>query len=191
MDRMNRLVGFRSRKAAQAAAYFIGLNKSKIDKLKLIKLMYLSERESIDKRGRPMVFDEFYSMKDGPICSDTLNGLNGQLDKSIWRLYIINVDNKTIKLSDNIRHEDLKEMSKSDFDIMSVVWKKFGHMTSSQIRAWTHENCHEYKLVIRGRFPISYRDIYSALGHDDLDQIEETVKEHRSLEAALECRSLT
>jgi len=67
-NRRNRLVGFESRKAAQAAAYFTGLSKSRIDKLKLIKLIYLSEMESIDKRRRPMFFDEFYSMKAGPIC---------------------------------------------------------------------------------------------------------------------------
>lgn len=190
-NRRNRLVGFESRKAAQAAAYFTCLSKSKIDKLKLIKLMYLSERESINKRRRPMFFDEFYSIKDGPICSDALNALNGDLDTNIWGGYLKLDNRKTISLVDNYRKEDLSEVSVSDFSILEAVWGKFGHMTSCDIRSWTHENCREYKLITFGRLPISYRDIYSALGFDNLDQIEDIVKEHRSLEVALECRSRT
>jgi uncharacterized phage-associated protein len=126
----NRLVGFRSRKAAQAAAYFACKSRSKSDKMKLIKLLYLIERESIKQRGRPMLFDEFYSMKDGPICSDALNGINGELDKPIWNKYLIKVDNKTIKPTKTFSDSDLDEISKSDLEILAHVWTQFGHMTS-------------------------------------------------------------
>ena len=40
------LVGFRPRKAAQVAAFFAS-QENPIEKLKLIKLIYLSERESL------------------------------------------------------------------------------------------------------------------------------------------------
>jgi uncharacterized phage-associated protein len=176
--------GFRSKKAAQAAGYFVHRNMPKIDKMKLIKLLYLAERESIEKRGRPMFFDQYFSMKDGLICSSALNGINGQLDHLIWSSYILKTDRKTIKPVGPLTPKDQDQVSKSDLDILDDVQKKFGHMTASQIRHWTHQNCTEYQKVLMGRRPISYRDIYAALKFDDPDKMAELVKEHASLEAA-------
>jgi uncharacterized phage-associated protein len=82
-----KLLGFRSRKAAQVSALFLARESGRMDKLKLIKLLYLTERESMAVRGRPIFYDEFYSLKDGPICSTALNSLNGELDKDIWSNY--------------------------------------------------------------------------------------------------------
>lgn len=42
------------------AGFFARRNGFRIEKLKLIKLLYLIERESIDIRGRPMIYDEYY-----------------------------------------------------------------------------------------------------------------------------------
>jgi uncharacterized phage-associated protein len=84
-----KLLGFRSRKAAQVSALFLARESDgRMDKLKLIKLLYLTERESMAARGRPIFYDEFYSLKDGPICSTALNCLNGELDKDIWSNYV-------------------------------------------------------------------------------------------------------
>jgi len=57
--------------------------------MKLIKLIYLSERESVRSRGRPMIFDEFYSLKDGPISLNALNGINGNTDIGKEEIYSI------------------------------------------------------------------------------------------------------
>lgn len=102
--------------------------------------------------------------------------MNGDLDKNIWDRYLKLDNRKTIRLVCKCSKEDLNEVSVSDFSILEFVWGKFGHMTSSDIRSWTHENCIEYKFITFGRLPISYRDIYSALGFDNLDQIEDIVK---------------
>ncbi len=71
--------GFRSQKTAQICAFFASRNRSPIDKLKLIKLIYFSEREFLSKYNNSMLFDEFYSLPHGPICSNALNGINGRL----------------------------------------------------------------------------------------------------------------
>ena len=56
------LVGFKSRKAAQMAAFFAVKsampNHGMIEKLKLIKLIYFSEREHLKQYRLPMLFDE-------------------------------------------------------------------------------------------------------------------------------------
>jgi uncharacterized phage-associated protein len=180
----SRPVGFRSKKAAQAAAYFVHQNMPTIEKMKLIKLLYLAERESIEKRGRPMFFDKFFSMKDGPICSNALDGINGQLDQAIWADYISKIDRKTIKSVGPLVPAAQDQISKSDLSILQDVQKKFGHMPAHQIRSWTHKNCPEYKSVSVGRREISYRDIYAALKFENPDEMAEIVKEHASIEAS-------
>jgi len=72
-DLFDPLNGFQSRKAAQIAASFAIKSGGRIEKLKLIKLIYLSERQFASDHDRPMLYDEFYSLKDGPICSSSLN----------------------------------------------------------------------------------------------------------------------
>jgi uncharacterized phage-associated protein len=83
------LVGFESRKAAQISAYFADKEGGSIEKLKLIKLIYLAEREFVKRHGLPMLYDEFFSLKDGPVCSSTLNGINGSIDKDTIRGMIL------------------------------------------------------------------------------------------------------
>jgi uncharacterized phage-associated protein len=71
------LVGFKLKKAAQLAAYFSVQSEGLIEKLKLIKLIYLTERRFIANHKHPMLYDELYSLPHGPICSSTLNGIDG------------------------------------------------------------------------------------------------------------------
>jgi uncharacterized phage-associated protein len=80
--------GFDEIKSAQMAGYFAQRSAEKLDKLKLIKLIYLSEREHLKRHSLPMTFDEFYSLKDGPIASAALNGLDGRLRLSLWDNWI-------------------------------------------------------------------------------------------------------
>jgi uncharacterized phage-associated protein len=181
MIRQN-LLGFRSRKAAQVSAIFLARAGGRMDKMKLIKLLYLTERESLAKRGRPIFYDEFYSLKDGPICSNALDGLNGQLDKDVWSAYVRKEGSKDILLVAEREHD---EISESDFDILDSVWDQFGFMTTSQVRRWTHLHCSEYREVSSGCLPIDYRQIARALQLDDPNEIGDRVDEYRSLNAAL------
>ena len=138
------LVGFRSEKAAQVVAYFLNLAGGRLDKLKLVKLLYLLERESVRTRGRLALYDEYYSLKHGPVCSSALNGLNFDLDEKVWSRYIAKVGRQDVYKVSGLTAEDFDEISASDAEILDQLWKQFGHMTSSQIRNWTHDNCPEY-----------------------------------------------
>lgn len=182
---MENLVGFRAKKAAQIAAHYIKRAGNEIDKLKLIKLLYLTERESVEVRGRPMLYDEYYSLKDGPICSNSLNGLNHQADDSVWRDYV-GVDGAQRRfLPRELTEADEDQFSKSDRKVMEAVWQKFGHMTSSQVRNWTHLHCEEYTEISSGRLPIDLRDMAAAVGVENPDEVVRHMSEYRSIEAAV------
>lgn len=178
------LVGYRSEKAAQVSANFLRLAAGRMDKLKLIKLLYLFERESAARRGRLALFDEYYSLKHGPVCSSSLNALNGNLDEAIWSKYISRHGKKDVYLNKNVSRDHFDQISRSDQHLIEGIWERFSWMTASQIRNWTHENCPEYTEVEEGRIPIKVEMIAEAVGVDPND-FEASVDEYRSASAVM------
>ena len=179
------IVGFRSRKAAQITAYFGSLAHGTIEKLKLIKLIYLAERECISRHGRPMLFDEFYSLPHGPICSATLNGIDGLGDEGIWDRYVARNGNIIVPVK-KMDRDDLDEVSNVEFNVIMDTWERFGGRTSSQLRNYTHDNCPEYvEVPIGSRLPISYKDVFEAVGIDDAEEQAEELEEFRRIESRL------
>ena len=176
------LVGFDSRKAAQIAAYFAQRDNCRIEKLKLIKLMYLAERESMSRHAHPMFYDEYYSMKHGPVCSSSLNGIDGNLDHATWGTYVVNTDN-VVTPTGRFSRDDLDEVSDAEVAIIEHLWRRFGHMNASAIRNYTHDHCPEYVEVSRGRLPISPGDVYTALGKDSPAALADEIRSFRRLES--------
>jgi len=180
------LVGFNSRKAAQLCAWFASKSSSGIAKLKLIKLVYLAERENLALYGQPMLFDEMFSLEHGPVCSNTLNGINECNDLPIWKQFISLTD-RTVKAVKPFDPDIYDDMSPADLEVLETTWSSFGHMTSSQIRNYTHKFCPEYTEVTSGRIEIDYKDIFRALGDAEIEAEaqSESIKAYRRAEAVL------
>ena len=178
------LVGFRSRKAAQVCARFALLNDGIIEKLKLIKLIYLSERKILGEQSRPMLFDELFSLPHGPICSSTLNGIDGAYGE-VWDEFIARNGNEVVALK-KFDRDDFDELSDAELDVMNDVWARFGNMTASQLRNYSHVNCPEYTETT-GRIPIAYREVLEAMGVRDADAefIDREISEFRREESIL------
>lgn len=180
------LVGYKSRKAAQLCAYFAVKDGGMIDKLKLIKLIYLTERKCLAEWHRPMLFDEMFSLQHGPICSNTLNGIDQAFQKPLWEGFIKRHGNKVVATK-KLSRDDLDEISDAEFDIVEDIWRRFGGYTASRLRNFTHDNCAEYTDVTSGRIPISYKEILEALrvSAEDAEAIEREISELRREESAL------
>lgn len=180
----HKLVGFQSEKAAQAVAYFINRQSEPIEKLKLIKLLYLAEREFMGKYGQPMFYDEFFSLPHGPICSNILDGINGKLDKAFWSKYVSKNANKVVLVCP-VTRDDLDEISDAELEILNIIWESFGWMTSGQIRNHTHKHCPEYVEIKEGRVPIYYTELFKVLGADNPQFLSEEVEQYRKTKAIL------
>jgi uncharacterized phage-associated protein len=185
------LVGFKSRKAAQMAAFFALKSATPkhgtIEKLKLIKLIYLSEREYLKQYHLPMLFDELYSLPHGPICSATLNGIDGKLcdgDETLWGEFIARNGNVVVAMK-KFALESFDAISKREIKILKFAWHRFGDMTASQLRNYSHENCPEYTEIEKGRIPISYREVMEALGvgKAEADAIDDNIRDIRRKES--------
>src|SRR5260221_8121808 len=82
---------FNERRTAQTVAMLLRLRNAPMSYLKLMKLLYLVERESLIRWGRPFTFDRPVSMKEGPVLSNTLNLIKDDSppqDNSYWKTFI-------------------------------------------------------------------------------------------------------
>lgn len=158
-------------KRAQIAAYFLKKRGGSTTTMALVKLMYLADRESLDKYGFPISWDQPFAMEHGPVPTETYNcikGENGQCGDD-WPQFVSSPGgpkNRDLHLVSQIELEDLDELSDADFEILEVTWAKFGWMTASQLREWTHKNCPEWVDPGKSSKPIPYEDIFKALKKD-------------------------
>ena len=65
-ERTLQVMAFREDKATALAAAFLERAGGELEYLKLLKLMYLAERESLRVLGSSLMEDTFVSMKHGP-----------------------------------------------------------------------------------------------------------------------------
>ncbi len=156
--------GFNEALAAQVAAFFIERSGGEIPVLKLVKLVYLSDRESMSKTGYPITNDQFVSMPHGPVNSLTLNFIDGHCQSSNWSALISDRANHMVGLSKTITRDDLDELSDFDITILEDVWKKFGKMDRWEIRDWTHEHCPEWEDPKGSCIPIPHERVLKYLG---------------------------
>ena len=156
---------FDHEKAVQVAAFFIRKSGGEIDKLKLVKLSYLADRLSFEKRSAPINFDDFFSLPHGPVPSSMLNGLDKKFDGP-WEVIAVN----GIKIS-LLNEVETDRLSQNDLAILDEIWNKFGLMSTWTLRNWTHKNLAEYENVTSGRASIGYDEILEALGNEDASVI--------------------
>ena len=160
---------YSDRKAAQVAAFFLLKSPNKrLEIVKLMKLLYLAERESIKRYHSPLLWDCMVSMPHGPVLSQTLDYINGHLESSPdgWEDWISDRENHEVSLKKDITEDDLTALSQADIELLNDIWQRFGHMSSWELRKWTHKNCHEWEDPKGSAFPIPYERLLKVLGFD-------------------------
>jgi len=180
------VVGFQSRKAAQMCAYFAVKSEGTIEKLKLAKLVYLAERRFLEETSYPLLFDVFYSLPHGPICSGVLNGIDGIVHEVIWGEFLARNGNLVVALK-KFPRETFDEMSDAEIENLQETWSQFGKKTASQLRNYTHEHCPEYTETKKGRIAITYKEVFKALGvaEKEAEMLDNEIKSCRRAEALL------
>ena len=84
---------FNEAKATQAAALMPELRGGQMSYLKLIKLLYLLDREALLRWGRPITTDTYIAMDNGPVVSRICDLIREEPDPRsgtgrVWRKYI-------------------------------------------------------------------------------------------------------
>ncbi|SLN63898.1 hypothetical protein ROA7450_03357 [Roseovarius albus] len=171
------------KKAAQTIAFFAMQEGGIINVLKVVKLVYLADRESLRLRGHPIQDEVRVSMPHGPVNSTTLDYLNGAYrDDGGWSEYLQDRSNNNVGLSDSsMNNEALTALSDGDMDILENVWRQFGHMDRYDLADWTHNHVAEWQDPQGSSRLIPLDRMMTAVG---LDRPIERAKELESLNRA-------
>lgn len=135
------------RKVVQMAAFFGQKQGSVINVLKLTKLLYLADRESLTRYGRPITYDRPVSMPHGPVLSralDLINGFASGAATAQWDEWMSARSDHDVEVKRKFSRPDLDELSDADLEILDTVWRRFGTMDPWTLRDWTHSNCREW-----------------------------------------------
>lgn len=174
---------FDVRKAARVAAFFAKMEGGVINILKLVKLIYLADRESMDQRDHPITGDDLRAMKFGPMNSVTLDCLNGGAAGKMadWQAFIAARAENDISLAGLIDLEDLDELSRSDLRILQGTWDRFKDVNQWELAQWTHDFCPEWSDPGNSSREITYAEIFRHLGKRDPDELAAEVLALRNL----------
>ena len=177
---------FNERKVAQMAAFLLGKGGDRMPHLKLMKLLYLADREALERYGFPISGDCIVAMPHGPVLSMTLNLMDGDVESlpGGWDSLISDKENYELSLKDSVTRSDLDELSQADIDVLEAVWARFGHMGKYEIRDFTHDHCPEWTDPNGSSNPISYEKVFRALGRskDVAAKLCARIEDERSLD---------
>lgn len=182
---------YSEKKAAQVAAYFIFREGGRIEILKLMKLMYLAERESLHRYGEPITGDNFYSMNHGPVLSITLDHMNNfiESEEDGWESWISDREDHMLALRVS---EDptpkLLQLCDADLEVLESVYKEFGQYTGVELRHLTHKICTEWEDPNYSSIPIPYSRVLKCVGHDPdvAMEIDQKIAEQRRIDDIFE-----
>ena len=162
-------------KAAEVAAFFLLKAEAALHIIKIMKLMYLAERESLLNFAEPLIGDSLVSMQHGPVLSATYSQMRGDGQEDAQILWDSWIDERTghgVCIKPQHRHlnpdSELLSLSDSDVDILNTVWTKFGHMNTWALRDYTHTAAvPEWQDPDGSSLPISYTQLFKAAGKPD------------------------
>ena len=146
-------------KATRLIAYILD-RLGPLDKVKLAKLLYIAERDHFLRHGRPIVGDDAYAMRWGPVLSKTLDALNGQLAHGGRLFESVCVHNNTVSLA---RRPEEPLLESSERAVAEDVLQEYGDLPSWGLVRRTHR-FPEYRATYQEgtSTPIPYETILRA-----------------------------
>ena len=156
---------FQIGKCTEAVCEFLDRAGGQINVMKLVKLLYLLDRLSLDRRGIPVVGGDYLSMRNGPVTSEVLDLINsgrlqGEADPR-WEQCLSDRVNHEIKLE---RKPARLHISDAEIGLIDAIWAEHGGRDQWQLRDWCHDHCGEWTPLARGCAPIAVERIAQSLG---------------------------
>ncbi len=165
------------KKATAAVARLLEKSGGETECLRLIKLIYLADRDSIIRRGVPIVGGRYFSMRCGPTIGAVMNFVNRECVAPKWADHISPRKGNILKLT---APPDYGSLSQSEIDILDGVVEEHASRTTTALVRWCHHYCPEYERVFWGRKSIEVESILRA-GGKTADKIHKVVKEAEEL----------
>lgn len=173
-------------KATEAACLLIDRGGGQMNVMKLVKLIYLLDRLSLDRRNSPVCGGDYLSMRNGPVTSEVLDLVNagrlmGESDQR-WEQCVSNRTNHEVKLENMPARVHLSD---AEVSLLDEIWAEHGTKDQWQLINWCHHHCKEWVPVTNGCAPIAVEQVGIALRNSpeqvnrlrqeavELDQLDE------------------
>lgn len=126
---------FRERKALEAVSYILERipEGTRTEYLKVVKLLYLADRQLMLDRGRTITGDQMNALPNGPILSTTLDLLEGEIDG--WGEHLTNPQQYVVELVQPVAPAAL---SRADMKALDSVLAEHGAKTWQELIEFTH-----------------------------------------------------
>lgn len=114
----------KDRKSKEILTYFTNKEGGKINRMKAMKLIWLSNRLHLREYGRPITNEQYFAMKNGVVPSRILD-LSREKNKDGHDVIIGEAANTLV-------------FSKSDIKIMEIIYAAFGDKTQFELSDLSH-----------------------------------------------------
>jgi uncharacterized phage-associated protein len=172
---------FNETKATQAAARLLTLRGGPMSYVKLIKLLYLADREALIRWGRPITTDRYVSLDNGPVVSRIYELIRDEPAPSsfrIWRKFISVPEDYEVRL---LGDPGSGELSRPEQELIDEVFAQHGRQNRWAIVDYTR-SLPEWANPDGGAMSIEVREILTAA--------HKTEEEISAIEEALESAAL-
>src|SRR5437016_6053727 len=103
--------------------------------MKLVKLVYLLDRLSLERRGIPVVGGAYFSLPNGPITSEFLDLVNSGehwgVQNCRWEEFISDRQNHEVGLAKDAGQDHLSE---SELEMVAAVYREHGARNQWELR---------------------------------------------------------
>lgn len=158
---------YKERKATQAACLLLDRASGEMNYMVLIKLLYLADREALLRWGRPITFDRYVSMDQGPVLSRTLDLINEGVPPdwdSYWTEHIEKTGSFEVRISEQCGDGELSE---AEIEVLDEIFEEFGTIglrDKWELVELLHEILDEWQDPEGSALPIKVEDILRAEG---------------------------
>jgi len=150
---------FHFARALQASAYLLRLDRKKMSYLRLLKLLYIADREWLANTGESITGDRACAMKNGPVFSTVYDLIKGNGSRAgQWDDYI-HTDGYALEL---VTDPGRGELSSGIVEKLAEVTERYRDVDDWELSEQTHQ-FPEWADHYRGSVsPIPWQDILRA-----------------------------
>lgn len=177
---------FNAKKAVQAAGVLLDVEGGRMSFFRLLKLLYIADRESIKETGYPITLSHAAALDHGPILSEIYDLIKGsRADEKEWSTYIKTHGYQVSIIQDPGRGK----LSRFDICKLREISERYEPLSDWEIAELTHEykEYKDNKPIQKSSKPIPIADIINAVGHGEFkDEILNDLRMKAKLDGLIE-----
>ena len=177
---------FNPAKTLQAAAVVLRSHKRQMSVMRLLKILYIADRELLATTGRTLTGDRPVAMEHGPVLSRTYDYIKQEAAGATAWSPFIQKDGQSVSLAGE---PPLGELTKGEVSKLNELCERYHNVTTWDLSLLTHgftewANVHD-KSKPKTSVPIKWEDALEAQGKKAaIPEVERGIAASKALDAA-------